>query len=73
MAGGELKVDCKWHTGSGEESGRIVVERDADVGFEDNKMKKMSRARKGGRFREEKRVGRGKEEEGMAKREKRNS
>lgn len=29
----------------------------------------MSRARKGGRFGEEKRVGKGKEEEGMAKRE----
>lgn len=50
MAGEELKVDCKWHTGTGEESGRIVEERDADIGVEDNKMKKNVEGEKGQSF-----------------------
>lgn len=50
MAGGELKVDYKWYTGTGEESGRIVVEREADIGVEVNKMKKNVEGEKGRSF-----------------------
>lgn len=32
MGGGALKVDCEWHTGTGEEFERSVVKRDADKG-----------------------------------------
>lgn len=32
VGGGALKVDCEWHTGTGEEFERSVVKRDADKG-----------------------------------------
>lgn len=70
MAGRELKVDCKWHTGTDEEFGTIIVKRDADIGVEDNKIK--------GRGRERavvlgKKRGLGKERRKEWRREKRNS